>query len=415
MNRMLRAVPFLIVLGAFAACEREPDELLFIVGKVTDTAGVPRPAIAVHLFRNGSENCRSAVYEVGPSIGYDAGSWAEFSVFHANDAGDFLFEMTQRDTRVDDSLWGGPGCFQVSAASQGGSTRAEFVHPEDDVELQNLPLPPDVPQLSAEGDGLRVSGPAVDLSIYAMSTGGFSVLAGDALAWVTEETAVGGKVERAVDPAWLEDFADPSIRYDAAALSSEERGGISFGGFLEYTLEVQSGAAALSPGALVPLSRGAKCSAPWAPDEPSCWLTDGKLDAVQPAPVQLDGGELTSFTTESLILDFTEARTLQRVLIRGLQPTGSGSIFVEGSLNGNDWTELASWVPPSFTDFNANFQAEAVRFRRAGGLYLDLPFSAPATARFLRVRGTPTPFPGAEPGFEPGPLHFLGAREISVF
>lgn len=404
---MKRSLTLVAMLCCFVACEREPDELLFVVGKVTDVAGQPLRGQPVELFRNAHPDCVSQFYNAGSFPGFDAGTYASAGRFETNDAGDYLFELTVRDSRSGESYHGAPACFQVQFAREGASTTVSFIHPGSDVELVDLPLPSVTPQLSSNDQGLIVEGALPDLSTATAQFAGWDLRSGEELAWISS-----GPSPTSFSDELLEDFGALSVRYAGVALEQPGRAAISFDGYLEYWMELEGPPVEVASRHRVPLSRGASCP-DFLNDAGTCSLTDGRLES----QLNLDWDPTlpTIPLVEALRLELEAPQELHRIIIRGLRPTSAGRIRILGSLDGLEWEELASVTPDQGADTAGYFSRLQLEERRAGGMYLDLPLTSTGPKRYVEIRGTSWYPPDLQPPPEESPLHFHGASELSLY
>lgn len=417
---LLKSACLFAAAGAFAllaACEREPDTLTFIVGRVVDEQGAALPGVEVALQRNGSPDCYSNFYSFGHGPTFDAGTYEPFGSFSSNARGDYLFEMTQRDAQADIASYGAAACFAVTTHTDAATTRLQLQHPYDDLELPDLPRIAQTPTASLSGEAVVLAVPhSPHAAGYDAVGSGFDVHAGDELAWVTWD-ADGGTTQ--VSRAVLEDFAEQTFRHVILGLYDRLPPPMSFERYYSAILRVESRAQTLpAMTAVVPLSRGAAC-APTAPDGGACQLTDGDLAFADWLPPHGPDAPMTPEPykpPEEVLIDLGEAKTVRRLLIRELIfSIPAEEVFVETSVDGQAWHRAATLGGFAMPQTHDAWREYTLLNLRASGLYAEVTLDAPAPVRYLRLRGLMGRFPGDPPDRPPSPVIFTGARELSVF
>jgi hypothetical protein len=181
-----------------------------------------------------------------------------------------------------------------------------------------------------------------------------SLLAADgSILWLATSTGQGAMIL----PGYLAEDATQSAQWEALASSA--------GDGTEVVLS-RTSTLAISPPAVVPLSRGAACSSSLGAsggqgDLPTpCPLTDGKFhDALAGLPIS--PGWIT--------VDLAAPVTATRAVLRGVSSFG-GQLILEGSLDGSSWSQLATASTESSSE------------------YLDIAFAAPVSLQHLKLTAT---------------------------
>lgn len=413
MRAVLR-VMFCLAVAAALACERAPDELQFVVGKVVTAEGAPLVGHEVRLERNANFRCTSLSFPGAAFEGIDGGAFVSEGTFASNEHGDFLFEQTHRATEADDGdLPGMKACFQVVVEDVGGTSTTSFLFGEGDVELADLPVQRARPTLEqADGGIVLDSKERIDLSGYTASATQWTLRSNETLVW--PETAEGRAY---LAPELAEDFPGLNVFREAHAIFEPDSAPISFQTAFSSQLTLYSPVLEVprSPSQVrVPLSRGATCE-PALPDGGVCPLTDGRAEAVSfllaPDP---DGG-ISRPPPDTLQIDLGMPQSIQSLVIRGLNfESPVDDLFVEVSADGQTWARAASFGAFPYPTDSAGWTRVTLDSNRLDGFYAFVPLQTSGPQRFVRVRGQ-RGVPPMSTGVEPGPLRFFRAREISVF
>jgi hypothetical protein len=144
---------------------------------------------------------------------------------------------------------------------------------------------------------------------------------------------------------------------------------------------------ALPRGTLVPLSRGASCTAAEAGGEAApllgraagpCSLTDGVIDYFGSFANEWVCGSAMCGSLVEVVVDLGAAVEIHSIVAHGLWTSSAAAARFEMSTNGTDFALVAVANQPSYYGF------------------YDVPLAAPATARYVRVLVEDTAIQGLE-------------------
>lgn len=236
--------------------------------------------------------------------------------------------------------------FYLGVKSDTGSTSADFTLTSGDRELPPLYVwNPDLAMHDEDG-GLAITfAPYPDSSLlqtlsFTHSQNPFWVASGAEL--------TDGRVT--VRPEIFEDFAPARLALFASSPYSQRDGGVS----ISSNSYVQ-----LDAGSFVPLSRGATCRRADEPAFRPCSLTDADPD-------------LGSMSSTQLSFDLGRPVDPRLVILRRLST--SGRTFIEGSVDGGEWTILQTAEPGSggwlALDLDAGTSLQLYRVRAESGTVL---------------------------------------------
>ena len=411
--RVLVRVLLSVTVALVLACEREPDELQFVVGKVVSAEGEPLPGHAVRFERNGVFTCNVASRSV-LSSGVDAGTFVEAATFTSNEHGDFLFEVTHRETLADTGDFpGAPACFRVIVEDEGGTSTSSFQFGSVDVELPDMPARRQPPSAKWVSEAIELdSSERIALAGYETSSIQWTVSSGDDTAWVQSDD---GGVQR-LDARIVEDFPGLNVLHEAHALLSPTSVPISFQTHYGSDFASYSSRVSLPQGQEVPFSRGAACEPAHFPDGSACLLTDGRLEPVSwLVPTPMDGGAVSP-PPEALTIDLGAPQPVHTLIVHGLDfERPVDDLFAEVSVDGETWTRAATLGSFTLPTDSKGWDQYNLDQLRVDGVYLSVPLETSGPQRFIRLRGQHGVPPWDTSGIQPGPLHFYVAKEISVF
>lgn len=379
---LFRVLALAVALGG---CERYPEDPIFAYGEVQHADGSPRASLALTVER--------ALPPLNPKPGDPPPDFQPYAEVTSGTDGRFILESLAGDTDVvEGKLEEFVPRFRLALPlEQGQSTWISFEQ-RDDVELPTLrawdsgltrvealsgpalafaappPVPPMPPTASVTSliheDGTSEPEVAPDPEAT------IQLLSHDQVLWQ----------ERKPTSPWtptpwlLEDFASPEAQVRA---HTEGTWGFSplgaTSGSLMFRMEWRSERLPWPAGALRPVSRGATCL-PATPE--ACPWTDGEL-----TPVLLN--KLLDTYPRELGVALETPTRLSRAVIRGLDVSTSFDrpeedlLILEGSVDGEQWTQLASVAP---------FQPEKITsiFSQTEHWTVDSPFDPPLrTAQHL--------------------------------
>jgi hypothetical protein len=434
------SLPLLALL--VTGCERMPEDPIFMYGQVKHLDGSPAGGTPLRMDRaldsfdhlpGGSHYLEGRVWKYEP-----------FSEGTTEASGRFTLEALSQDLSAEafveesgyqGTLW---HRFRVSPPleADGSGVFVAFVA-DDDVEL-----PPLQPWASgfAVGDGASLTFAAAprapelppSATLPQVSVGGsedpiiappstpepvVQLVGGDGLVW----QQVAATSPWTPSPYVLEDFDGVEAQVRAATagqwyfepLLAEPSS-------LTFRMEWRSPRVALPAGARRPVSRGRPCS-PGPVDRP-CPYTDGKLESV--VTLLPSDGSIFDGGVESLTFTLDAPTRLRRLVVRNLETTLDYQprmrVVLEGSADGEAWTQLGSFVhvnhsddpSRSLLDFALRDTATDSPFDGPMELwtppvFLDAPLTGELPVRYVRLYVAP------EDGTWKGRLWKLG--EVSLF
>lgn len=412
MRAALTCACAVLLAAPLAACDPDPDDLVFVTGRVVDPAGAGLAERPVALRRSSDELCLVSEALTGQPVAFE-----DFSATTSAEGGDFFFQLSIADVsaRFKPTPSPAPYCFEVALppTASAGPSSIRFQHNSQDMDIPGILewraaatlsgasqvtlVPPELPALPGI-EPSPVEAPGRILRYDWLLT------SGEQLVWIEP-----------ISEAPLE--ATAAIREDFGGLRAFGRafifatlgltGPISLPGAGPFAarIEARSADVELPAGGLVPVSRGAPCEYTRVPAGP-CPLTDGKLE-----PVTLTDREVPGSLVMSVLLRLPAPRQLRTAVARGVSQTaislgGSGSVdlIVEGSTDGG-----ATYVPlGTVADLQGGNAYGGVDGAYGAGA---LSASAPAVAlvRFrLALRFDDPSIPGRDIPFE-------RLSEISLF
>ncbi|NMO15422.1 hypothetical protein HPC49_12815 [Pyxidicoccus fallax] len=344
-------------LGLFAVlatgCDRLQDDPIFAYGRAEHPDGAPMAGVTLHYDR---ARIVEPPTNGGPPVPWAPPQFTPYGTATTEATGDFFLEMRYGDVHAPDPNAPIPGVtqdyrFRVSLLREDGAgVFASFTF-RDDVELPTLrpwdsrlrlepglaghvvsfePAPP-VPQVPVTGEELTITTPEGEEVPQKPTTPEvvLQVFSGDQMAfrwW-------GATSPWTASPYVLEDFASPELRLRAMSL------GVWYfyplgakHSNLVFRQEWRTPPLSLPAGDLRPVSRGVACSP--TPKEGTCPWTDGRLEQVAVSWSARESRWLT--------LTLPEARVLRHAVVRGMSGGLGGGFRLEGSLDGEQWSVLAS-------------------------------------------------------------------------
>lgn len=403
--------PTLLALTALVlltACRPDPEDLFFIIGEVVDPdAGAPVAGVNISLARNKSEYCNpfGATRET-PYVPRNVGSltgtgYTPLAETTTDSQGRYLFELMRFQVSAVD---GYPYCLRATMQTGPSGSTSELYTFASLADLLPPPMLRWTPALHLDHSQIALPTLPVEPS-PPLDPAARPAAEGRSLhAYEWEILADEGT------PAWREEAsgpfnAAPEIREDfggAATLqlltSTTRTTGALFQGY-EYFFSHQRSAPRDLPAGLVPVSRGAPCSADEEPLVP-CTLTDGALSLKRFYVVPEDPFEEPQSTAE-LRFDLGSPKSLRHAVVRDLFVSGS-ALVISGSNDQEEWTELGRGALPSHGDSYPVYQMIA-----GGGRYLMIGLDPDAGA-FQHIR-----FTVRTESESPGT--FDGVRELSLF
>ncbi len=343
-------MPAVVLVGACGGCavsDLAASASVVVSGMLEDASGNAVARSSVTLERQPQSLFAGNL--VGTACDPD-GTYATLQTAQTDTTGTYDFSLAGSETQTDssDAL-----CFRIrnTQGTLGASVAFE-------VQVTQLQLPvlqlfdPQLAEINVPGSAGQVGvlsfawtepSPAVDSETL-------SLLAADgSIIWRAGSSGQGA----AVLAGYLAEDATQSTEWEALVSTPTDGTDVVL---------ARSSTLAVSPPAVVPLSRGAACSSSLgAGGLPTpCPLTDGTFHDA-----------LAGLATEPswVSVDLAAPVTASRAVLRGLSSFG-GQLILEGSLDGTSWTQLGAASTESSSE------------------YLDVAFPGPTSLQHLRLTAT---------------------------
>lgn len=385
----------LLALLSSTGCERQPEDPVFVYGRLKHLDG--SPSVDTPLMLERKVHTRAGM--VDPS----AGPFEPYLESRSERTGDFTLEILYGDTQDDGFSDFVQYRFRVTPPLEDGhGVFSSFVF-YDDVELPTLR--PWAPHLAltrgAEGPELSFDAappppplpPSAKLpEVYSPDTQEPLYIEPLTPYPVVQLHGPGGRVWEAHDPAspWkphpylLEDFPGLEAQVRAVTLGSWNFYPLAANGSnVSYRVEWRGPRLPVPSGTLRPISRGAPCGP--SPTGAPCPYTDGSLLLVRTDPDRDNSG------VSDVTLEWETPIRPRRAVIRNLEVlTGYAPLMhvrVEGSLDGASWSTLAEVAYRNFDpdDLQGPLFSTTLESAEADSPYGDGPLDVQRKARFLDV------------------------------
>jgi len=345
----------LAALGACGGCalsDVAATSSVVVTGQLLDSSGLGVAAAPVALQRE--PQSLFAGHLAGAGCDPDA-TYGTFQTGQTDAAGAFDFSLEGSDTQTssDAAL-----CFRIGTSQGALGAAVAFDVQVNQVQLPALQLFD--PQLAEANVAFGGAGQVGILSFTwtepnpAADSETLSLLAADgSVLWRAAGSGQGAEIL----PGYLAEDATQSAEWEALVSTPSDG--------TEVVL-ARNSTLAVSPPAVVPVSRGAACSSSLGPSAGAgglptpCPLTDGKFhDALAGLPT----------APAWISLDLAAPVTASRAVLRGLSSFG-GQLILQGSLDGVTWTQLGTASTESTSE------------------YLDVAFPGPVTLQHLKLTAT---------------------------